>query len=666
MGVERGFTLTLPKLLREIAAGSFSDIVIPGDMVYEAWFDNANLGNVFMRGLEPAARTGVAIQAVAGNHEAPLNFLHFTGKFDGLRIGAGERSGSNSPRYYSWDQGLVHFVGIDTEFDYLGGTAAEIQAQRDWLLQDLAKVDRRKRPWIVAYGHKHMWMDSQNFRPLENMLNDAGVNVYLAGHQHNLQRYFPMDELVPDMSCVVDGYKYVDCQNMTSIIVGSAGNREGLYTSNAGGSRLAVFKQLYGYGVFEAVNQTHLHWVWTATADNSMNIYPDPATAPKDEVWFIRSNPDPLLLDPEEYDLFLPSMSPTLSSSPSMSATPSVTAETTATISPSSSSIALSNFPTPSSTPSKMVNPDQLRSISPSATLQGPASASASPSGFTGSILFVVTLFAGGNQTILPLSNFADIMCLTPFANITFSNCNLTTHNGSSATLQVLAALAPAVPTPRGPAIAIKDILDGILSNHPQLIGVSATVTAIGSSTISSSSLPVSDSSGTGSGSAATNRSRNVILAAVLASFGGFLAIAAVVVSVRAVRKRASPHSVKAAGRVEDMDSSANGQVNPIHIAMDTAAASPDSHFASQLRGADIFNQSPNDRPPAITRSFTPSLPSAINEDSAARHGPGTPVALASHQAQTHRIASSDRPVYAPAPIIQKARHLAPNGSSSA
>ena len=71
-----------------------------------------------------------------------------------LALGAGARSGTNSERYYSFSQGLVHFVVFSAEaYTYKSG-AEFIANQLAFLKADLAAVNRKQTPWVVALVHK--------------------------------------------------------------------------------------------------------------------------------------------------------------------------------------------------------------------------------------------------------------------------------------------------------------------------------------------------------------------------------------------------------------------------------------------------------------------------------------------------------------------------------
>lgn len=93
------------------------------------------------------------------SHEADTNtFSNYLARFAAVNS-LGNASGSNTNLFYSFNDGPVHFVGIDTEMWSYGATAQEIAAQKAWLEADLAAVDRSATPWVVGFGHKAYWSE---------------------------------------------------------------------------------------------------------------------------------------------------------------------------------------------------------------------------------------------------------------------------------------------------------------------------------------------------------------------------------------------------------------------------------------------------------------------------------------------------------------------------
>jgi acid phosphatase type 7 len=61
-------------------------------------------------------------------------------------------SNGNGIFWYSFDYGPIHVVQMSTEHDWTPGSA-----QYDWLVNDLASVNRTVTPWVVLTGHRMMY-----------------------------------------------------------------------------------------------------------------------------------------------------------------------------------------------------------------------------------------------------------------------------------------------------------------------------------------------------------------------------------------------------------------------------------------------------------------------------------------------------------------------------
>ncbi|XP_072956300.1 probable inactive purple acid phosphatase 2 [Typha angustifolia] len=115
------------------------------------------------------------------------------------------RTGSPDTRnlYYSFDAGVVHFLYISTETNFLQGSN-----QYNFIKADLESVDRSKTPFIVVQGHRPMYTTSDETRDaplrermlahLEPLFVQNNVTLALWGHVHRYERFCP----VKNFSCV--------------------------------------------------------------------------------------------------------------------------------------------------------------------------------------------------------------------------------------------------------------------------------------------------------------------------------------------------------------------------------------------------------------------------------------------------------------------------------
>ena len=86
------------------------------------------------------------------------SFSHYLARFAAVRslgVNSGN-SGDEANRWYSFNDGLVHWICVDTELTSYG-TKAQIAAQKAWLAADVAAIDRKVTPWVLSIGHKGYW-----------------------------------------------------------------------------------------------------------------------------------------------------------------------------------------------------------------------------------------------------------------------------------------------------------------------------------------------------------------------------------------------------------------------------------------------------------------------------------------------------------------------------
>ncbi|CAI5482849.1 unnamed protein product [Closterium sp. Yama58-4] len=98
-------------------------------------------------------------------------------------------SGSSSNLFYSFDSGSIHWVVLSCYSDYYQGSA-----QYNWLQADLAKVDRKVTPWLMAAFHEPWYHSNKDHHlsgedmrlALEKLLYDAHTDVVVCGHDMRL------------------------------------------------------------------------------------------------------------------------------------------------------------------------------------------------------------------------------------------------------------------------------------------------------------------------------------------------------------------------------------------------------------------------------------------------------------------------------------------------
>lgn len=190
---------------------------------------------------------------------------------------------------WSYDIGLVHYIGISTEHDYFIGST-----QFKWIEHDLRNVDRTITPWIILIGHRPMYVNSvrrgvpgadedvmeQLIENLETLLWDNRVNLALWGHAHTMQRQSAVFkknvvqkssnmEWTDSHTNEIYQVAYHDKPQATiHIIVGTGGgtlsNDESVIPPDWNEKCITKF----GYGAITVVNSTHILWEFVTTENN--------------------------------------------------------------------------------------------------------------------------------------------------------------------------------------------------------------------------------------------------------------------------------------------------------------------------------------------------------------------------------------------------------------
>ena len=124
------------------------------------------------------------IRPTPGNHEYHTDASGYFRYF-------GRAAGPAGRGYYSFDLGSWHIVSLNSERD-TGATGAQVR----WLRADLTRARAR---CILAFWHRPRWSggkysDDGRTAPLWNALYDARADIVLSGHDHNYQRYPPMNK----------------------------------------------------------------------------------------------------------------------------------------------------------------------------------------------------------------------------------------------------------------------------------------------------------------------------------------------------------------------------------------------------------------------------------------------------------------------------------------
>jgi hypothetical protein len=188
---------------------------------------------------------------------------------------------TNQP-WWSYEVGLIHFIGISTEHEYTIGSKQYL-----WLEKDLKSIDRTKTPWVIFGGHRAMYLNSNYggsvssditvmdsmIANLEPLLYKYRVNLGFYGHNHVVQRHSAVlnkqvvqrsEEIVDEQGNVI--HFHSDPQATVHMVVGTGGAS---FTMNAVEPKPEwneMYMYQYGYARVTAVNASYLDWEWVLSA----------------------------------------------------------------------------------------------------------------------------------------------------------------------------------------------------------------------------------------------------------------------------------------------------------------------------------------------------------------------------------------------------------------
>lgn len=198
-------------------------------------------------------------------------------------------SRTSSSMWYSYDYGRVHFVNLNSETNYVNAPLDEHAFvpngnfsgdQLAWARADLEDAAARKAAgeldWIFAGMHRPIYSINDQDKGtvtgsaaylsgmFGTLLEEFGVDVFFAGHEHAYECSFPVAKNGSAFST-----DFNDPQHPVYIVSGAGGNTEGL--SSFGGVGVipawsAAHANTYtGFGEMAVVNGSTLHWTfWDA------------------------------------------------------------------------------------------------------------------------------------------------------------------------------------------------------------------------------------------------------------------------------------------------------------------------------------------------------------------------------------------------------------------
>jgi hypothetical protein len=232
-----------------LADPSVTTVAALGDVQYECGGAAA-----FTASYDPSwGRFKTRTRPAVGNHEyiassttTPATDCDATGTAAGYFSYFGSLAGQAGKGYYSYELGSWHIVVLNTTCGGAGGCSAS-SPQGTWLAADLAAHPAQ---CTLAYYHIPLFSSggraAQNSKALVQILQQAGAEVILTGHDHIYERFAPQDA---DGVATPNGIRAwvvgTGGANHTSIPAGAAPNSEVIDTSSFGYLKLTLHPGSY-------------------------------------------------------------------------------------------------------------------------------------------------------------------------------------------------------------------------------------------------------------------------------------------------------------------------------------------------------------------------------------------------------------------------------------
>lgn len=221
------------KATGKLAASLNPKYVLPlGDLVYAA----GSLANL-MYGYDPAWGALKTISnPIPGSHEHGSAGLAGYYRYWGARATPQEPTcKANCKGYYSYNTGSWHILALNSSscLSETTGICGDFTAQVAWIKADLAAHPTK---CTLAYIHNPLWSygtsATAGVRPLFKALYAGGVDVVVAAHDHNYQRFAAQ---------TITGRK--DPSGLTEIIAGTGGvNQMPVGSATPPKNRVAAFR----------------------------------------------------------------------------------------------------------------------------------------------------------------------------------------------------------------------------------------------------------------------------------------------------------------------------------------------------------------------------------------------------------------------------------------
>nr|QGW52015.1 acid phosphatase type 7A [Dugesia japonica] len=292
------------RILSDVNKGMYDMIIHVGDFAYDLDSNFGDMGDKFMRLMEPIAAR-LPYMTSPGNHENAGNFSNYKNRF---RM----PNNDNQNMFYSYNVGPIHFISISTEYYfYVNYGLMQLLNQYKWLAEELKTANlpenRAKQPWIIVLGHRPLYCTNSDGNDcgiaadwlrygvpfihllgIEDLLYLNGVDLAIWAHEHTYERMWPVyQEKVVNSS--TPGQPYFNPKATVHIVSGSAGCQEDHDEFPQVEKDYSAFHSTdYGYSRMTVYNSTHLYFEQVSDDQKGKII---------DQIWLIKTKHGSFLND---------------------------------------------------------------------------------------------------------------------------------------------------------------------------------------------------------------------------------------------------------------------------------------------------------------------------------------------------------------------------------
>ena len=141
-GVGDQIVETMERLIEETENYEYDAIFHVGDFAYDLDSYQGQVGDEFLRSIEPVA-SKVPYMVAQGNHEDGNRVQHYYYRF--------KMPSPSNNLWYSFNAGKAHFLAYSTEFIFQNYVDLQNQ-QNEFIIKDLENYDKEKYPWLIVFG----------------------------------------------------------------------------------------------------------------------------------------------------------------------------------------------------------------------------------------------------------------------------------------------------------------------------------------------------------------------------------------------------------------------------------------------------------------------------------------------------------------------------------